>query len=107
MSDAGVHVLQVGPGDVASALHRADAEPGYGPFEVAVCFADEVWQRLAAAPVDVLVVQGGWDGWTRCASDVAVVVVSDVAKAADRLSWLRQGAQEVVTPAEAACIERL
>lgn len=102
MSDAGVHVLQVGPGDVASALHRADAEPGYGPFEVAVCFADEVWQRLAAAPVDVLVVQGGWDGWTRCASDVAVVVVSDVAKAADRLSWLRQGAQEVVTPAEAA-----
>ncbi len=96
MSDACVHVLQIGSGELASALTRAGAEPGFGPFDVTVCAADEVWQRLAAAPIDVLVVHGGWDGWVRCASEVAVVVVADDLNAADSLRWLRDGAQEVV-----------
>ncbi|MBX9716152.1 MAG: GGDEF domain-containing protein, partial [Burkholderiaceae bacterium] len=101
MSDAGVQVLQVGPGDVAAGLVHAGAEPGYGPFEVTVCSADEAWTRLAAAHADVLVAPAGWDGWTRCASEVAViVVVGERPEAMDALRWLREGAQDVVTTAE-------
>jgi diguanylate cyclase (GGDEF)-like protein len=100
MSDAGVHVLQVGSCDVASALGRADVDPGCGPFEVAVCTVDEIWQRLATTRVDVLVVPSAWDGWTRCASDVAVVVVAETLNATDWVNWLRQGAQDVVAVSE-------
>jgi diguanylate cyclase (GGDEF)-like protein len=100
MSDACVHVLQLGPGHAAEALARAD--PGYGPFQVAACSAGDVWERLAAARVDVLIVQGAWADWTRCASDVAVVLVVDQVSAADCLTCLQKGAQEVVTAAELA-----
>lgn len=102
MSEVSVHVLQIGPGDVAAALGRVDAEPGFGPFKVAVCAADEVWQQMAAAHVDALVVPADWSGWARCASEVAVVVVCDTLNAADSLRWLRVGAQDVVTAAEVA-----
>ena len=98
MSDACVHVLQLGPGHAAEAL--ASADPGYGPFQVTDCSAGDVWERLAAARVDVLIVQGAWTDWTRCASDVAVVLVVDQVSAADCLTWLQEGAQEVVTAAE-------
>lgn len=100
MSDACVHVLQMESGDAASALTHVEAESGYGPFEVTVCSADEVWPRLAAAHVDALVVPAGWEGWSRCATEVAVVVVCDALNSTDCLRWLRDGAQEVVTTAE-------
>lgn len=105
MSDPGVRVLQTGPGDagaVGVGVGFKLDDSGFGPFDLAVCSTDEVWQRLAAAPVDALVVHGGWDGWTRYASEVAVIVVCDMLRAADGLNWLREGAQEVVTADELA-----
>ena len=98
MSDPSVHVLQTGltlqAGDRARAAtpHPGD---GYGPFDVAYCPHEEVWQRLADTTVDVLVVHGGWEGWTRCASEVAVIVVADAPQVADCVRWLRDGAQDV------------
>jgi diguanylate cyclase (GGDEF)-like protein len=100
MTDPGLRVLLIGSGDGAVASMDAPDDAGFGPFEVSVGSADNVWQQLAAGPVDVLVVQGGWDGWTRCASEVAVVVVADTVDAAEWIRWLRDGAQEVVIPAE-------
>lgn len=100
MSDACVNVLQVVPGDHTSLLDSAQAESGYGVFEVTVCSTNDVWQRLAATHIDVLVVHASWEGWTRCASEVAVVVVTDTVNATDCLDWLRKGAQDVMTLAE-------
>ena len=59
---------------------------------------------LAAGPVDVLVVPGEWDGWSRCASEVAVVVVADGAAPDDCLRWWRSGAQDVVSAAAVATV---
>lgn len=103
MSDARLHVLHAGPAAVTVAETGGDALPdaeGFGPFEVAVCTADEVWPRLTTASVDVLVAHGGWDGWTRSAADVAVIVVADAPTAADCLRWWHSGAQDVVSTAE-------
>lgn len=105
MSDARLHVLHAGPATATAAWTGSESLPdpdGFGPFEVAVCTADEVWPRLATASVDVLVVHGGWDDWTRCAADVAVVVVADAPTAADCLRWWRSGAQDIVSTAELA-----
>ncbi|MDL2339137.1 MAG: GGDEF domain-containing protein [Pseudomonadota bacterium] len=100
MTDPGLRVLLIGSGDGAVASMDVPDDAGFGSFEVSVGSADNVWQQLAAGPVDVLVVQGGWDGWPRCASEVAVVVVADTVDAAEWMRWLRDGAQEVVIPAE-------
>lgn len=97
MSDSLLRVLQVEPVDGAAAL--AGDSAAFGPFEVASCPAGEVWQRMAGGPVDVLVVPGEWDGWIRCASEVAVVVVADAAAPDDCLRWWRSGAQDVVSAA--------
>lgn len=103
MSNPSVQVLQTGlnprmaPG-ARAAVPQPDDE--YGPFEVASCALEAVWQRLADTPVDVLVVHGGWEGWTRCASDVAVIVVADAPSVADCVRWLRDGAQDVVSADE-------
>ena len=103
MSNPSVHVLQTGlnplVADSASAAVPPDGD-GFGPFDVASCAIDEVWQRLADTPVDVLVVHGGWNGWTRCASDVAVILVAQGPSVADCVRWLRDGAQDIVSPEE-------
>lgn len=103
MSDPSVHVLQTGltpqAGDSAGTA-SPHPDGGYGPFEVVHCAVDEVWQRLADTPVDVLVVHGGWEGWARCTSEVAVILVSDEPSAADCVRWLRSGAQDIVSPDE-------
>ena len=99
MSDLSVHVLQTGPTPVVADGSRAvipNDGDGFGPFEVADCTIEDVWQRLASTPVDVLVVHGRWDGWTRCASDVAVILVVDSPTVADTVRWLRDGAQDIV-----------
>jgi diguanylate cyclase (GGDEF)-like protein len=103
MSDASVHVLQTGPVLASASWSRVDSltdGDGFGPFDIAACSTDELWPRLAATPIDVLVVHGGWGGWTRCASDLAVIVVSDAPAAADCLQWLRDGAQDIVSTDE-------
>ena len=103
MSDANLQVLHTGPSHAVAAgvsVAAAGADDGYGPFDVAVCTADELWPRLAAAPVDALVVHGGWDGWTRCASEVAVILVADAPTASDCVRWLRDGAQDIVSTDE-------
>lgn len=105
MSDARLHVLHAGPAAAMAAWAGGGALPdpeGFGPFEVARCAVEEVWDRMAAAPVDVLVVHGGWDDWTRCAADVAVIVVADAPAATDCLRWWRAGAQDVASAAELA-----
>ena len=105
MSDASWHVLHTGPALAVAAWAGTGAlvdGEGFGPFDVAACAADELWPRIAAAPVDVLVVHGGWDGWVRCASDVAVIIVADAPTAADCVRWLRDGAQDIVATDELA-----
>jgi len=90
--------LQVGS-LAASRLKSAD---DFGPFEVTACGIDEVWQRMGEHPFDAMVVAGDWAGWTRCASEVAVLVVVDTLIAADALRCLQAGAQDVLTAAEQA-----
>ncbi len=105
MTDESVHVLQIGPAEAVAAWARSEFPPGgdaFGPFDIASCTADETWARLAATAVDVLLVHGSWDGWTRCASDVAVIIVADAPAAADCLRWLRDGAQDIVGTDELA-----
>lgn len=105
MTDESVHVLQIGPAEAVAAWARSEFPPGgdaFGPFDIASCTADEAWARLAATAVDVLLVHGSWDGWTRCASDVAVIIVADAPAAADCLRWLRDGAQDIVSTDELA-----
>ena len=105
MSDASWHVLHTGPALAVAAWAGTGAlvdGEGFGPFDVAACAADELWPRLAATPVDVLGVHGGWDGWVRCASDVAVIIVADAPTAADCLCWWRDGAQDIVSTDELA-----
>ena len=100
MSDPSVHVLQTGQTQMAAAGARVEVlgdGDGWGPFEFAACPTEAVWQRLGDTPVDVLVVHGGWDGWVRCAADVAVIIVADEPPVADCLRWLRDGAQDVVS----------
>jgi len=98
MNEAPVRVLQVGS-LAASLLEPSD---GFGPFDVTACGIDEVWQRMGEHPFDAMVVAGDWAGWTRCASEVAVLVVVDTLIAADALSCLQAGAQDVLTTAEQA-----
>ncbi len=98
MNEAPVRVLQVGS-LAASLLKSAD---GFGPFDVTACGTDEVWQRMGEHPFDAMVVVGDWAGWTRCASEVAVLVVVDTLIAADALRCLQAGAQDVLTAAEQA-----
>jgi diguanylate cyclase (GGDEF)-like protein len=98
MSDSLLRVLQVEPVDGAAAL--AGDEAAFGTFEVASCSASDVWQRMAEGPVDVLVVPSWCDGWSRCASEVAVVVVAEAAAPDECLRWWRSGAQDVVGAAE-------
>jgi diguanylate cyclase (GGDEF)-like protein len=98
MNEAPVRVLQVGS-RAASLLEPLD---GFGPFEVTACGIDEVWQRMGAHPFDAMVVAGDWAGWTRCASEVAVLVVVDTLIAADALRCLQAGAQDVLTDSEQA-----
>ena len=88
MNDAPVRVLQVGS-LAASRLKSAD---DFGPFEVTACGIDEVWQRMGEHPFDAMVVAGDWADWTRCASEVAVLVVVDTLIAADALRCLQAGA---------------
>lgn len=105
MSDASLQVLHIGRTEVPAAWAPAGASldgDGYGPFDTAVCAIDALWPRLAAAPVDALVVHGGWDGWIRCASDVAVIIVADSPTAPDCVRWLRDGAQDIVATDELA-----
>lgn len=98
MNETPVRVLQVGS-LAASLLEPSDA---FGPFEVTACGIDEVWQRMGEHPFDAMVVAGDWTGWTRCASEVAVLVVVDTLIAADALRGLQAGAQDVLTSAEQA-----
>jgi len=98
MNEAPVRVLQVGS-LAASRLKSAD---DFGPFEVTACGIDEVWQRMGEHPFDAMVVAGDWADWTRCASEVAVLVVVDTLIAADALRCLQAGAQDVLTAAEQA-----
>ena len=98
MNEAPVRVLQVGS-LAASLLKSAD---GFGPFELTACGRDEVWGLMGEHPFDAMVVAGGWAGWTRCASEVAVLVVVDTLIAADALRGLQAGAQDVVTAEEQA-----
>ncbi len=98
MSDSLLRVLLVEPVDAAAALAVDDA--AFGPFEAASCPVSEVWQRMAGGPVDVLVVPGWWDGWGRCASEVAVVVVAETLAPEDCVLWWRGGAQDVVSTDE-------
>ena len=103
MTEAGFHVLHTGLCLAATARMRTNAPVdggGFGPFNIDACATDDVWHRLTAASVDVLVVHGGWDGWVRCAADVAVIIVAETPTAADCLGWLRDGAQEIVSPDE-------
>ncbi len=105
MSDASWHVLHTGPALAVAAWAGTGAAvdgEGFGPFDIASCAADELWPRIAAAPVDALVVHGGWDGWVRCASDVAVIIVANAPTAADCVRWLRDGAQDIVSTDELA-----
>ena len=105
MSDASWHVLHTGPALAVAAWAGTGAlvdGEGFGPFDIASCAADDLWPRIAAAPVDVLVVHGCWDGWVRCASDVAVIIVADAPTAADCVRWLRDGAQDIVATDELA-----
>eukprot|EP01035_Chromulina_nebulosa_P060460 gene60460-82729_t len=98
MSDASWHVLHTGPAPAVAAWAGTGGlvdGDGFGPFDVASCAADDLWPRIAAAPADVLVIHGGWDGWVRCASDVAVIIVADAPTAADCVRWLRDGAQDI------------
>ena len=99
MSDASLHVLHTGPAPAVAAWAGTCAPVdgvGFGPFDIAACLDDELWPRIAAAPVDVLVVHGGWEGWVRCAADVAVIIVAHAPTAADCVRWLRDGAQDIV-----------
>ena len=98
MNETPVRVLQVGS-LAAPLLEPSDA---FGPFEVTACGIDEVWQRMGEHPFDAMVVAGDWTGWTRCASEVAVLVVVDTLIAADALRGLQAGAQDVLTTAEQA-----
>lgn len=98
MNEAPVRVLQVGS-MAASLLKSVDS---FGPFDVTACGRDEVWGLMGEHPFDAMVVAGGWAGWTRCASEVAVLVVVDTLIAADVLRCLQAGAQDVVTAAERA-----
>lgn len=98
MSENPVRVLQVGS-LAASLLEPSD---DFGPFEVTACGIDEVWQRMGEHPFDAMVVAGDWTGWTRCASEVAVLVVVDTLIAADALRGLQAGAQDVLTASEQA-----
>ncbi len=105
MSDASLQVLHTGPSPMVVAGVGVAAplvDGGYGPFDVAVCTTSELWPRLAAAPVDALVVHGGWEGWARCASEVAVIIVADAPSASDCVRWLRDGAQDIVGTDELA-----
>ena len=105
MTDASWHVLHTGLAQAAAAWESAAApidSDGFGPLDIASCAADELWPRIAAAPVDVLVVHGGWDGWVRCASDVAVIIVADSPTPAECVSWWRDGAQDIVASDELA-----
>ena len=65
MSDACMHLLQIGSGPTDSVRLEVGVESGFGPVDIVVCAPDEVWLRLAAGPFDVLVVRSGWGGWTR------------------------------------------
>lgn len=100
MSESLLRVLQVGDASESMAIGVVDAD--YGPFESVCCLAPAALQRLADTPIDVLVVLGGWDGWTRCASHVAVVVVCDTPTPDHVMQALRAGAQDVLSRAEAA-----
>jgi diguanylate cyclase (GGDEF)-like protein len=87
-----------------------DAEPfvAGGPFidatggiDATRCATDAVWLHMAEHAVDVLVTPGDWDGWTRCAAEVAVVVVvAEPLLAADATRFFQAGAQDVVTVGE-------
>ncbi len=132
MSDICVEVLHIVACDGADWSPRlaARTDTPYGPFNATVCGVDDAWQRLAAVPADVIVVHADWDGWTRCAGEVAVVVVDGTgpdapaaAKAATRadkrvdaharerasaercVRWLQAGAQDVLTRDEFAGAE--
>ena len=98
MNETPVRVLQVGS-LAASLLEPSD---DFGPFELTACGVDEVWALMGAQPFDAMVVAGDWTGWTRCASEVAVLVVVDTLIAADALRCLQSGAQDVLTTAERA-----
>ena len=98
MSETPIRVLQVG--SLAASLLEPSDE--FGPFEVTACGIDEVWGLMGAQPFDAMVVAGDWAGWTRCASEVSVLVVVDTLIAADALRSLQAGAQDVLTTAEQA-----
>ena len=98
MNETPVRVLLVGS-MAASLLEPSD---DFGPFDVTACGIDEVWQRMGEHPFDAMVVAGDWTGWTRCASEVAVLVVVDTLIASDALRCLQAGAQDVVTTEEHA-----
>lgn len=102
MSNAALRVLQTGPAVGSAARLDVGVEPGFGPVDIVLCATDEVWPQLAAGPVDVLVVSGAWAGWTRCAAEVAVVLVRDAIDAIDCVACWRDGAQDVLTVAELA-----
>lgn len=97
MTDTSLQVLHTGLTAVMARIEAPVDRDGYGPFDVAACAIDELWSRLGTTPVDVLVVHGGWEGWTRCASQVAVILVADDPPAADCVRWLRSGAQDIVS----------
>ena len=75
MNETPIRVLQVG----SLAAPLLESSDDFGPFDVTACGIDEVWQRMGEHPFDAMVVAGDWTGWTRCASEVAVLVVAGVA----------------------------
>jgi diguanylate cyclase (GGDEF)-like protein len=100
MSDFCVEVLHVVPCDGRDWSPRlaARTDTAYGPFNATVCGVDDLWQRLAAVPADVIVVHADWDGWMRCAAEIAVVVVDHLQTGAPLHATAQPTAQPAAQP---------
>jgi diguanylate cyclase (GGDEF)-like protein len=102
VTEPALRVLLVG--DVPGGETAASTDlPGdaHSAVDCTRCAVDAVWAHLSEHAVDVLVVPGDWEGWARCASEVAVVVVvAEPLMAADATRCFQAGAQDVVTQGE-------
>lgn len=103
MNDSAWQLLWVG---TAPAGEPWRPDGGAGPFVASFCAVDEAAERLAEAPVDLLVVAADWQGWRRHAELTAVVICRAGAAAADAVECLQVGAQDVLDLSPAGGADR-
>jgi diguanylate cyclase (GGDEF)-like protein len=102
VTEPALRVLEVGgvPQVAASAADGLEFE-AQGSIDITRCTVDAAWSQMSEHAVDVLVAPADWEGWTRCAAEVAVVVVVlEPLLAADATRLFQAGAQDVVTVGE-------